>query len=365
MPTSVALLATGDELVNGDILNTNSQYISQRLLEHGLPVDMHMVVKDHQAGLESAILYLLDTHDILLTIGGLGPTSDDRTRFALSQALNLPLVFDEKSWQMIIERLTRLKLSVPESNRAQALFPEGATIIPNQYGSANACKINRKNKVIYMLPGPPHECLAIFDEIVVPDLKKFFTKMYRKHWLLFNVSEGQIAQELDHLLDDSAVELGYRINYPYLEIKLVSSDQAALESIAQKFLPFFKDHIVSEQKLTWLEQCQNALQHLPRKVWIHDEVTQGLLQSKLVTKKNFGKVFFTESLPPKLNEHEYALHIFGMQEWWQEKPADSLQLTLQFSTAKASGQKALSIPYRPHSLQYALELIAREMLQLI
>ena len=137
---SVALLATGDEIINGDILNSNAQEIAQKLVEHGIQVGMHLTVGDNSAEIRAAISFLLQHHRALIITGGLGPTTDDLTRYALAEVLNRELLFDEPTWQRIVDPLNKLGYTVPpENNRQQALFPEHAVIIPNVHGTAAGC----------------------------------------------------------------------------------------------------------------------------------------------------------------------------------------------------------------------------------
>src|ERR1043166_1413261 len=91
----IALLATGNEIINGDTINTNSAYFAQHFIKANIQPGLHLTVSDDENELTECILYLLSHHQALITIGGLGPTSDDRTRFALAQALHQELVFDQ------------------------------------------------------------------------------------------------------------------------------------------------------------------------------------------------------------------------------------------------------------------------------
>src|SRR5690242_8233045 len=117
----IALLATGDEIIHGDILNSNTQEIAAQLFNHGISVGTHMTVPDNMTEIETAIQFLLKTHRGLIITGGLGPTSDDLTRYALSHAIANPLVFDENTWKTIVERLARFGYHTPpETNRQQA-----------------------------------------------------------------------------------------------------------------------------------------------------------------------------------------------------------------------------------------------------
>ena len=245
----VALLATGDELIYGDILNTNAQHIAKLLIEHNIDVGLHLISPDGLLDIKHALLFLLKTHDSVIITGGLGPTSDDRTRFALSAATRKPLAFDDASWQHIVTRIqTRYPgRIIPESNRQQALFPKGAIIFNNPHGTANGCGLALKNKLIFMLPGPPHECLPMFQDLVLPQLIQadYPQEMYRKKWMLSNVSEGQIAEELDRLVDPYHVSTGYRIATPHLEFKIHGRDKknfdAAVQHIEAHIKPFIMD----------------------------------------------------------------------------------------------------------------------------
>src|SRR5690606_22518662 len=97
----IAFLATGEEIINGDIQDTNATYFAQHFIEQGIQPGRRVTVGDHRQETENAIRYLLADHDALITIGGLGPTSDDLTRFAVADALGLTLTFDEQAWQWV------------------------------------------------------------------------------------------------------------------------------------------------------------------------------------------------------------------------------------------------------------------------
>lgn len=229
----VALLATGDELTYGDILNTNTQELAKRLTEQNIHIGLHLTSSDRLEEIQKAILFLLKDHSSIIITGGLGPTSDDRTRFALSKAIHQPLLFDKLSWEHIVTRIQQRHPGriPPDSNRQQALFPKGAVIFNNPHGTANGCSITIKRKSLFMLPGPPHECLAMFQDYVAPQLiaAGYPQEIYRQKWMLCNVSEGQIAEVLDKLVKPYAVSTGYRLASPHLEFKIYSQHKADFE----------------------------------------------------------------------------------------------------------------------------------------
>ena len=114
---AVAILSTGDELVNGDVLNTTSCEMAHHLFSYSVPMGSQMVVNDEHASMLQAMHFLLDNHDVLIVTGGLGPTSDDRTRYAMGEYFEEPLVFHEACWTHITTRHQALGIETSENNR--------------------------------------------------------------------------------------------------------------------------------------------------------------------------------------------------------------------------------------------------------
>ncbi|MDF1655801.1 MAG: competence/damage-inducible protein A [Coxiellaceae bacterium] len=343
----IALLGTGDEIINGDILNTNGQHIAQLLIEHGMQPGNHMVAADDDHDLLSAMEFLLNNHDALITIGGLGPTSDDLTRFSLGKAVNQALKFDEDSWQMIQDRLNKFKLDIPVSNKQQCLFPQDATILPNHYGTANGCKcITDDGTVVYMLPGPPNECLPMFEKHVLPDLIKqnFPAEMHRQSWLLLGVSEGMVAETLDKIVQDTDVNIGYRVDYPYLEVKCHSKDINALRQVYNDIMQIVGDNVVSEKRLKASDQLLNWIKQHNLQLHIEDPITGGRLELLLHTPDTNNKIsFYTEA------NDETGMHITlsGFDSYW--KKDESVGLDAINITTNCDGtviDHTIKVPYR-------------------
>lgn len=359
----VAFLATGDEIVNGDILNTNSQAMAQLLFQQGINVGSHLIVSDEQIEIERSIQFLLQEHQALIITGGLGPTSDDRTRFALAEALGLPLEFDEATWERILERFRELNLKQqPESNRKQALFPKTASVIPNENGSASACWILDQEKLIFMLPGPPKECLPIFNNTVLPLLKKynFSQKTIYKKWLLFGVSEGQIAEEMDALAAPYDITTGYRFSYPYVEFKVYSKSEEALEKFLSVAEGRIKKHLISESSIPATESLLKILENYNGTIYIDDQATQGALPEVLTTVRTHKKVIFSN-----LNDsnHGLTIKIEGLHELKNDsKDASTNWLSIQSGVY----HKRYEFPYRGvRTAYYAVELICSTIIALL
>ena len=136
---TIAILATGDEIIHGDTLNTNSHAIAHAINSEGLALGLHVSSSDNENEMLGCIEFLSQKHDTIILLGGLGPTSDDRTRFVLARFLKTTLVEFPKALAHIQARITRANLSLNPGNRQQALFPSGAVLLPNPHGTAMGC----------------------------------------------------------------------------------------------------------------------------------------------------------------------------------------------------------------------------------
>lgn len=360
-PYAVALLATGDEIRNGDILNTNSQEIALRLFNNGMQLGMHMVTGDSIAEIETAIQFLLQSHRALIITGGLGPTSDDLTRYALSNALQQELVFDDVTWNNIVDRLKSLGYETPpQTNRQQALFPIGATIIPNSNGTASGCMIQQNNQFIFMLPGPPTECLPLFDQVVIKKLMTngFQKILFHRKWLLFGVSEGQIAEELDELAKSYDCITGYRLWYPYIEFKIYSNNPDDFNALIPKIEKTVAPFVINDGKQSASETLKHTLLSHNFSVNICDLATGGLLESILKTPQTKSHLYFSYDLQetrPGVN-----VQINGLEEFWQEKDSPKTSLEIIFLHNNIQNQIKKEIPLRGLRVkQYAVEFICK------
>ncbi|MDR1664627.1 MAG: competence/damage-inducible protein A [Clostridiales bacterium] len=171
MNTTAEILAVGTELLLGDIVNTNAQFISRELAKLGINVYRHTVVGDNPARLKAAYARAFEKADVVIATGGLGPTGDDITKEIAAEYFGLPLVFHEESWNAIQARFAGMRAGVPSANRKQALIPEGCTVFPNANGTApGACIESGDGKALLLLPGPPNEMEPMFLEYAVPFL---------------------------------------------------------------------------------------------------------------------------------------------------------------------------------------------------
>jgi nicotinamide-nucleotide amidase len=164
------ILAVGDELLLGDIVNGNAAWLGGRLAEAGVEVTRSVVVGDDVTVIGGAIAEALSRADALVITGGLGPTQDDLTREGLAAAAGVDLDRDPDLEKALRERFTAVRRDVPEMNYKQADLPSGASPLPNVRGTAPGLRMPLLGGIAYALPGVPHEMRAMFDDEVLPDL---------------------------------------------------------------------------------------------------------------------------------------------------------------------------------------------------
>ncbi|MSR38197.1 MAG: competence/damage-inducible protein A [Planctomycetes bacterium] len=192
------VVAIGDELIHGAMLDTNSRWLASELESAGLSLQRITVVGDDLAQLSDAILQACRRASVVVSTGGLGPTLDDRTREAGAQIAGGPCWFDEVSWLRIQDYLRGRKRPVPESNRRQAEFPTGAVVLANPVGTAPGFLLSAHRAHWFALPGVPREMQRMVQDHVLP-------------WVRTLPSLQPSVQQLLRVIGPSEAMLGERI----------------------------------------------------------------------------------------------------------------------------------------------------------
>ena len=165
---SAAIISVGHELLSGRTQDTNFPFLARQLHLMGINVRSHLTVPDSRERLAQAISSLCHSHQLVLITGGLGPTSDDVTRFALSDALASPLQLHPQALQQIQDIFARMNWPMAKINRVQAMIPASADIIPNSCGTAAGIAATLNDTRIFAMPGVPHEMRTMFTDHLAP-----------------------------------------------------------------------------------------------------------------------------------------------------------------------------------------------------
>lgn len=197
------ILCVGTELLLGDTLNTNSQFIAKELSFLGVGVFHQTVVGDNPERVKDALQIAFTRADMVITTGGLGPTKDDLTKEVCAGFFNKKLLLNEDSLERLKEYFKKRGVQLSESNIKQAYLPEGCIPLQNDNGTAPGCIINENNKILIMLPGPPREMQPMFKEKVAPYLKSFSDNIFVSKVLrVFGIGESNAADKISEILDN-------------------------------------------------------------------------------------------------------------------------------------------------------------------
>lgn len=198
------LISVGTEILLGDILNTNVQYLSKALASLGIGVTHHSTVGDNKQRLLDTLETAFTRCDAVILTGGLGPTPDDLTKETCAEYFGKELYLDDKILEEI-ESFFRLRnVTMPESNKKQALVPEGSIVLQNNNGTAPGFIMEKDGKIIVILPGPPKEMVPMYRESVEPYLRKFTNEIIlSKNIRTFGIGESSMSELVEDLLEGS------------------------------------------------------------------------------------------------------------------------------------------------------------------
>ncbi|MFI9645003.1 isocitrate/isopropylmalate family dehydrogenase [Streptomyces sp. NPDC052040] len=257
-----AVVTVGDELLRAALDDTNAGEASRRLAARGVPTRVRHTVGDDEAAIADAVRASLGRDDVVVVIGGLGPTSDDVTRAGVARALGRPLEHREEAWRGVVERLTRFGVAVHEDNRRQAQFPEGAELLPNTNGTAWGCRLDVQGTTVAMLPGPPRECLPMLDALLrdglghLPEPEPVVTVFRRT----LGVIEADAAAAVDALVQDLglSVKPAYRWHYPYVDIR-IDCPPGSADELAKRLDDALGTYVVTDRERTAVQELAALL----------------------------------------------------------------------------------------------------------
>ena len=302
------LIFVGTELLLGNILNTNAQYLSQRLADLGVNCYLQTTVGDNAGRLEEAVQRALARVELVILTGGLGPTRDDLTKETVAEAFDRELVLDEASLAHIRGRFAKMGREMTPNNIKQAMFPAGCLIMPNPNGTAPGCIVEGEGKAAILLPGPPHEMEPMFEASVLPYLEaRSGVKLYSRMVRIFGKGESSLEYELNDLMGLTNPTVA-----PYAlagEVKLRVTARCANEAEGERLVRPVIDEIrarlgafvYSDDDRELHEVCADLLANSGKTIALAESCTGGMLASKLVSVPGSSR-FFLECAVTYANE---------------------------------------------------------------
>jgi len=293
----VALLLTGNELMSGDTVDSNSSRIALALGAHKIGVGKKITVGDDPALLSNSLMDLCASADVVIINGGLGPTEDDLTAELVAEVAGQALVNHPRAIEHLEEWCERRGLELNASNLKQALLPEGADLVANPIGSAVGFALEVNGALVITTPGVPVELTAMLPEIC----DRIATRVgggtaFIRRLQTFGIGESTIQELVNARTDDwpNGVTLGFRSGLPQLELKLQVDDASLLDNRddAEDLLhELIGDHIIGYDDEQLAMSLQRALLDRQMSVTAAESCTGGLIASLITREAGSSQVF--------------------------------------------------------------------------
>jgi nicotinamide-nucleotide amidase len=306
-PVKIEILNTGSELLLGRVLNTHQQWLCRQMADLGYVVERQVAVPDTAPDIVAATKEALSRADLVIATGGLGPTSDDRTRDLVAEMLGRKLNLDPSIVQGIKAMFARRNRPLPPGTEVQAMVPEGALVLANDFGTApglaikvDAGRFRAKSSWLIMLPGPPRELRPMFTSQVVPLLRQEFppndefvcrtlkTTGIGESWV-----EGKIDGPLKHLTS-AGLELGYCARVGEVDVRFVghgSAGRTQVEEAEATVRGLIGNHIYGTDDEQLEQVVVQLLSRKQKKLALAESCTGGFIANRITNVSGASEVF--------------------------------------------------------------------------
>lgn len=222
------IITIGDEILIGQIVDTNSAWIAQRFAENGISIGRIVSVSDSADEIENAMRSALSRVDVVVMTGGLGPTKDDITKQTIARFFSTKLVRDEATYEYVKQMMALRGVEFNLSNQSQALVPDGCTVLKNRNGSAPGMLIRHDGKLLFSLAGVPFEMKALIEEHVLPIIRSEFKlqSMVHRTVITFGMAESVLSETIEawELALPKYLHLAYLPNPRGIRLRLSAYD---------------------------------------------------------------------------------------------------------------------------------------------
>lgn len=295
----IELLMTGNELMSGVTIDSNSAMIARMLEPLGLRVRGKTTIGDDLGRITAEMMRLAAACDVLIVNGGLGPTDDDLSAQALADAGRVELVEHPEALVQIEAWCARRGVALNAANRKQAWLPEGAAVVANATGSAPGFRLQIGACEVVCTPGVPGELRRMLEEQIVPWLAERFPQrepVVITRFQLFGIGESALQQRVSDAIPDwpPEVELGFRAGAPTVELKVSSfrrADAAARIACERRVQELFADCIVGTGEATLQARVVELLVAAGKRVALAESCTGGLIAALLTEVPGASAVF--------------------------------------------------------------------------
>ena len=310
------ILTIGDEILYGQITDTNSQWISQQLDEMGVKVVRKTTVGDNEEDMLAAFAEAEERADMVLITGGLGPTNDDLTLPLLSKYFGSEMVMNQEVYEHVKHIFESRGMTFTELNKGQALVPEMAEVLFNRLGTAPGTWYEREGTVFISMPGVPHEMKTIMKEAALPKLREFFYTPVIYHKLVKTVGIGEsfLADKIKSWEDNlpQHISLAYLPSIGHVKLRLtaVGDDREQLKQEVQEqidlLLPLAGKYVYGYGSTTLEEAIGQMLLERKKTIALAESCSGGFVQHK-ITSVAGSSAYFHGGVVPYHNDFKMGM----------------------------------------------------------
>ncbi|CEJ73305.1 competence damage-inducible protein A [[Clostridium] sordellii] len=293
------IITVGTEILLGDIVNTNSQFLAKELASLGIDVYYQSTVGDNESRLMDTLNESLDRSDIIITTGGLGPTNDDITKEVAAKCFNQELVFYNDIWKDIKQYFEKIGVEPTENNKKQAYFPKDCIILNNSNGTAPGAILKKENKMIIVLPGPPKEMIPMFNNELKKHLENLTDyKLISRTLRFFGIGESELEDKLSDIINNQTNptiapyakegEVTLRIT-----AKSYTKDDAdnLIDEVENKIKTLVGKYLYGYGETTLEETVAKLLVEKNLTIAVSESCTGGMVSSMLIDYPGISQVF--------------------------------------------------------------------------
>ena len=296
-----SIITIGDEILIGQVLDTNSQWVANKLHALGVELVETVSISDTKQAIVNGIDHAMSIADLIIVTGGLGPTKDDVTKYTLVEYFNDELVLNPEILEDIKERFRKRGIHFSDLNKSQAMLPKKATILPNKLGTAAGMWFQENGKIVISLPGVPFEMKGLIDAEVLPRLKQIggFPSQVYQTYVLYGVGESNAADALEVFENNlpDFIKLAYLPSPGRLRLRLTGTHQDkwllenAIQQLGKELMLVFKEESIIEGDVSYVDVIQQYLTKRQKTLAVAESCTGGKIASD-ITEKSGASQFF-------------------------------------------------------------------------
>lgn len=299
------LVSVGTEILLGNIVNTNSAYLSEKCAQLGLSVYYQTVVGDNEERMKMTIQSALDRSDVVILTGGLGPTEDDITKEVTAEVMGFPLVEDSHTRELLEAYMKEYEKNSPnrrftENNYKQAVVPEGAIVLDNHNGTAPGLIMEKNGKTAILLPGPPNEMKPMFEEYIFPYLREKQPEIiYSQVVKICGIGESQVADEIKDMIESQTnptIAPYAKTGEVHLRITAKAADEKECKKMIKPLVRelkvrFGSNIFATDAEKTLEEAVEDMLKDQQLTLALAESCTGGAVAARIVSVPGASEVF--------------------------------------------------------------------------